>query len=185
MPSDTKSSSGNQSGEEFPLNSCKSLNGISSLVNDAIKQGLNAEQSTKPLGINGTEISPSWKNFASISTNYINNNISNSSGENSSTSLNEIGRVRQHKMTFIIFNNLTYYIHIYNTYKLANVIILQSRNWANLQNSMYLPQVNVLGDREPPNKISKQPRGLYSSQGDLNPTQCLPRWPYESQVNTH
>lgn len=48
---------------------------------------------------------------------------------------------------------------------------------------MYLPQVTVLGDREPPTKISKQPRGMYSSQGELNPTQSLPRWPYESQVN--
>ena len=97
---------GNMSGEEYhPLNGCKSLNGISSLVGEVLKQGSNnvnneqqqQQSSNKSLGINGTEISPSWKNFAvsnlANNNNMTNNNISNSSGENSTTSLNEMGRV--------------------------------------------------------------------------------------------
>ena len=104
---------GNMSGEEYhPLNGCKSLNGISSLVGEVLKQGSNnanneqqqQQSSNKSLGINGTEISPSWKNFAvsnlANNNNMTNNNISNSSGENSTTSLNEMGRVS--KTTFIL-----------------------------------------------------------------------------------
>ena len=102
---------GNMSGEEYhPLNGCKSLNGISSLVGEVLKQGSNnasneqQQPSNKPLGINGTEISPSWKNFAvsnlANNNNMTNNNISNSSGENSTTSLNEMGRVS--KTTFFL-----------------------------------------------------------------------------------
>ena len=104
---DTKPpATGNMSGEEYhPLNGCKSLNGISSLVGEVLKQGSNnanneqqqQQSSNKSLGINGTEISPSWKNFAvsnlANNNNMTNNNISNSSGENSTTSLNEMGRV--------------------------------------------------------------------------------------------
>ena len=102
---------GNMSGEEYhPLNGCKSLNGISSLVGEVLKQGSNnasseqqqQQSSNKSLGINGTEISPSWKSFAvsnlANNNNMTNNNISNSSGENSTTSLNEMGRVS--KTTF-------------------------------------------------------------------------------------
>ena len=83
----------NQNGDEFPINSCKSLNGISSLVSDALKSGVNTDQITKSLGISGTEISPSWKSLAITSANNVNNNTSNSSGENSTTSLNEMGKV--------------------------------------------------------------------------------------------
>ena len=90
---ETKSSTINQNGDEFPINSCKSLNGISSLVSDALKSGVHTDQITKSLGINGTEISPSWKSLAITSANNVNNNTSNSSGENSTTSLNEMGKV--------------------------------------------------------------------------------------------
>ena len=83
----------NQNGDELLLNSCKSLNGISSLVSDAIKSGVHTDQITKSLGINGTEITPLWKNLGIISANNVNNNTSNSSGENSTTSLNEMGKV--------------------------------------------------------------------------------------------
>ena len=83
----------NQNGDELSLNSCKSLNGISSLVSDAIKSGVHTDQITKSLGINGTEITPLWKNLGIISANNVNNNTSNSSGENSTTSLNEMGKV--------------------------------------------------------------------------------------------
>ena len=96
---DMKQSAGTQNGEDFHLNSCKSLNGISSLVSDALKSGVtnNYEQAVKTLGINGTDISQSWKNFAISPSNHV-NNTSNSSGENSSTSLNEMGRVRYNKI---------------------------------------------------------------------------------------
>ena len=90
---ETKSTSLNQNGDELSLNSCKSLNGISSLVSDAIKSGVHTDQITKSLGINGTEITPLWKNLGIISANNVNNNTSNSSGENSTTSLNEMGKV--------------------------------------------------------------------------------------------
>ena len=94
---DMKQSSGTQNGEEIHLNSCKSLNGISSLVSEAFKSGVNSEQAVKTLGINGTDISQSWKNFVISPTSNMNNNTSNSSGENSTTSLNEMGRVRYNK----------------------------------------------------------------------------------------
>ena len=87
----------NQNGDELLLNSCKSLNGISSLVSDAIKSGVHTDQITKSLGINGTEITPLWKNLGIISANNVNNNTSNSSGENSTTSLNEMGKVSRAK----------------------------------------------------------------------------------------
>ena len=90
---EAKSTSMNQNGDELLLNSCKSLNGISSLVSDAIKSGVHTDQITKSLGINGTEITPLWKNLGIISANNVNNNTSNSSGENSTTSLNEMGKV--------------------------------------------------------------------------------------------
>ena len=90
---DMKQSSGNQTGEEFHLNSCKSLNGISSLVSEALKSGINSEQAVKTLGINGSDIAHSWKNFVISPSTNVNNNTSNSSGENSTTSLNEMGRV--------------------------------------------------------------------------------------------
>ena len=87
----------NQNGDELSLNSCKSLNGISSLVSDAIKSGVHTDQITKSLGINGTEITPLWKNLGIISANNVNSNTSNSSGENSTTSLNEMGKVSRAK----------------------------------------------------------------------------------------
>ena len=91
---DMKQSIGTQNAEEFHLNSCKSLNGISSLVSEALnKSGVNSEQGVRTLGINGTDISQSWKNFIISPTTNLNNNTSNSSGENSTTSLNEMGRV--------------------------------------------------------------------------------------------
>ena len=96
---DLKQSIGTQNGEEFHFNSCKSLNGISSLVSEALnKSGVNSEQAVRTLGINGTDISQSWKNFVISPTTNLNNNTSNSSGENSSTSLNEMGRVGYNKM---------------------------------------------------------------------------------------
>ena len=45
-----------------------------------------------------------------------------------------------------------------------------------------VPPVTLLGDREPPPKIMKEPRGLYAAQRELNPWQCIPRWPSECQV---
>ncbi len=45
-----------------------------------------------------------------------------------------------------------------------------------------VPPVTLLGDREPPPKILKEPRGLYAVQRDQNPFQCIPRWPSECQV---
>ena len=117
MTGETKSSTNNHNIDELSLNSCKSLNGISSLVSEALKSGINTDQITKSLGVNGTEISPSWKNLSITGANNLNNNASNSSGENSTTSLNEMGKVSCKKgechKNIYFFNNASAYKNIF------------------------------------------------------------------------
>ena len=120
MAGDIKPTLGCLNSDELTMNSCKSLTGISSLVSDAHKPGANTEQGTKHLGISGTnvldirhrkslpsdtnttgpnsDISPSWKHITMSAANNINNNTLNSSGENSTTSLNESTKVRKYKL---------------------------------------------------------------------------------------